>query len=64
MAGGADEMSYDRKCYDLAIHFFGDKDPRLQEIQDAVESFPSDHDGEIAKYRLESAAQQSGDSHE
>lgn len=51
-------MSYDSKCYDLAVHFFGEKDPRLQEIaqeiQDAVESFPSDHDGDIALQRLRS----------
>lgn len=48
-------MSYDTKCYELAEYFFGSKDLRLQEIaqeiQDAIESFPSDHDGEIALQR-------------
>lgn len=43
-------MSYDSKCYDLAVYFFGPTDPRLNEIaqaiQDAVESFPSEVEGE------------------
>lgn len=49
-------MSYDSKCYELAEYFFGSKDPRLQEIsqeiQDAVESFPSEQDGVVAQQRL------------
>src|ERR1700735_305472 len=50
---GRHKMSYDSKCYELAEYFFGKKDVRLQEIaqeiQDAVESFPSDEDGEIPR---------------
>jgi hypothetical protein len=49
-------VSYDSKCYELAEYFFGSKDPRLQEIaqeiQDAVESFPAEHDGETAAQHL------------
>ena len=38
---------YDSKCRELAEHFFGEKDPRLDEIaqaiQDRVEDFPNFH---------------------
>jgi hypothetical protein len=37
---------YDNECFNLAIHFFGEKDSRLQEIsqaiQDTVECFQDD----------------------
>ena len=39
------KYTYDTECRNLAIHFFGERDPRLAEIaqaiQDTVERFPS-----------------------
>jgi hypothetical protein len=40
---------FDSKCLELAQHFFGDSDPRLREIaqaiQDLIEDFPATPQG-------------------